>query len=331
MDFRGWVMNAVGIIEAAHVALESTGEQPGKIQNRQVVHWSYSVSSISAIAGAVIAIAAYVLGNFPLAMLGGVTAISNGISSFYLKKFTTYDTMEQLLQELTARIKSLAITIKDLGAENKKLSEINKKFGETPQNWKEQLIEGNKLTERAKRRLDRERRKNEYLLDKVKKMESVSVNINLALKEASNLLLSNTQVLSKENTQLKDHLTLLTDDLKSLEKIPLFEEKLGSLISTFQGLFDLLKDNLKDLKTENAKLQKYTFMLEGVRRQNDVLSQEITNLIARVKLTDDKIERHLTEMEQENKTLKEFTRLYPKAYGEFISKRKATHDSGSKK
>jgi methyl-accepting chemotaxis protein len=269
-----------GAHEALKIAREVTGknnisQQEGQLRGRRVKHWSYYLLLAGAVAGAIAGIIGAIISMTPLTVMGSILFVTNAVGAYYVRKFDTFNDLEDYVSVMSNSIKEMAGYIKKLKSINKELRGIGDDFEdnleETTQVWEhgyDQIRKEAKEIEKLTKRL-------ETTTKKLKKMEVLYSN----LQDAVNIFSNNVGDLSQGANDIDDKVGQLanqvTDSKAVLEQMDEENEEFDENNELYE---QLNRANIDFLDSFQKELQKIVNMHDDAIKLRDTFDEKEKSL-----------------------------------------------------
>lgn len=260
----------VSTIEVARGALALTGKNvdQGYWNGRNVTHWSTHLAMTGALIGAIAFVAGIAFDSIVIASLGGLLLVNNGISAYYLKKFSVFNSIDEVIRALALTVKELYDQVVALHEHIEVLEPATQRITDERIKIEARLKESTAVIEKLKgveKKYEEVSKKltaitNIYnplkgavdnFIRKVSELENYKLDfskLSLALKELAN-----------ERSQLEGSIKLIDDGTKKLDthekKIGDLSTQLGTLIDRWNANFQELQKQIVKLEEENDELQ----------------------------------------------------------------------------
>lgn len=259
----------ISSIDFAKGALALTGRNiPGNMSGRNISHWSTHLAMTGTLIGAIAFVSGIALDSIVVAALGGMLFVTNGISAYYLKKFSVFNSIDEVIHALAETIHELYQQIVGLHAQIGALGPSTQRLSDERIKIEARLKESNETIARLE--------KVEKQFAETNKKFTKLANIYGPLKDAVDnfirnvselkqneidltLLAKAVKDLANERTRLEGSIKAIDDGTKALDtqgnKIKDLSVRLGSLLDAWNGDFEDLKTQITKLETENDQLQ----------------------------------------------------------------------------
>lgn len=238
----------------------------GDLKGRKVIPFTFYVMVGAAVVGAIVAIAAGILGTIPLAVAGGVLVLIGSIGAYEVKRLAAAGTLAQVNaqsdvenEKLAESLKGANQTINDLKVENGELSQsiatYQSDIKTAQQKIADQLAQINEFTKQ---------------MDAIQKKLAQTATLDPALKTAFGDFTAASQSLQQQsdaqNAQFQDLTKVLSQwntDLEGLGSVEgTIETNLDALIAVYAKLPPLLE-------TLNRIIQQFSAACSNLKKQND--------------------------------------------------------------
>ena len=177
--------------KALKVANELTGSQgtssnTGVHKGRTFKHWSFYVLLGGGLVGLVATIAASILTMYPLIACGVVLFVTSSVGAYYIRKFDTFNELEDYVEEMSNKILDLSKIIKDLKKINKEFKDTRKRFEADIEKDEKIWNDGDKKVRKSAEEIKRLTKSLDVTTKKLKKMEELYSNLQNAVNIFSN-------------------------------------------------------------------------------------------------------------------------------------------------
>jgi DNA repair exonuclease SbcCD ATPase subunit len=255
----------VSALDAAQGALTLAGKanfDQSIWRNRNVTHWSTHVCMFGALVGGIALLIGITIDSIALATLGGFLFVTNSLASYYLKKFSVFFAIDEVIRALADTIKELYNQVVGLHNQIEAIGPIRERITDERKKIEQRLAESQATIEKLQKVV-----KDYQVVDK--KLAQV-VSVYQPLKQAVDEFISKVtqleksdldfqrlnnalKALAKERTKLEDSIKKLEDGTKILDT---HEKKIEVNISQLNYIMDGWSQRYTDIVDQNTRLAK---------------------------------------------------------------------------
>ncbi len=270
-----------GAHEALKIAKDVTGKkddvtmQEGQLRGRRAKHWSYYLLVAGAIGGGIAGVVGAIISMTPLTVMGSILFVTNAIGAYYVRKFDTFNDLEDYVSVMSNSIKEMASYVKRLKSINQELRGIGDEFENNLEQTTEVWEHGYEEVRREAKEIERLTQRLEMTTKKLKKMESLYAN----LQDAVNIFSNQVGELNQGATEIDDTVGLLasqvTDSKAVIEKMNEENDEFDEHNALYD---DLNHANLEFLSGFQKELEKIMNMHEDAILIRDTLDEKEKSL-----------------------------------------------------
>lgn len=303
-----------GAHEALKIAKDVTGKtsnvtmQEGQLRGRRVKHWSYYLLVAGAIGGGIAGIIGAIISMTPLTVMGSILFVTNAIGAYYVRKFDTFNDLEDYVSVMSNSIKEMASYIKRLKAINKELKGIGDDFEDNLEQTTEVWEHGYDRVRKEAKEIERLTKRLEVTTKKLKKMEVLYAN----LQDAVNIFSNQVCDLNKGATDIDDTVEQLANQVTDSKAVIDKMNEENDEFDENNELYDQLNEaNLEFLSGFQKELEKIMNMHEDAILIRDTLDEKekslrkVADTIATALKTISELQKQETEMKDKNSRLLE--------------------------
>lgn len=238
----------LGAAEALQFAKETVGDAVGAVSiegemgGRRYRHWSFWVLAAGAAVGAVAAVAAFIFSVQTIAWSGAFLFVTNAIGAHYIRKFDTLRELEDYVDLMAKKIKTLATIVLDLKKINQGLASTAEKLEENRNKTDEVWNEGEEKIHQKAAEFDKISKKLEETEKRLEKVKEMYDNLQKAV-----------LAFSQEVGKMEGHGAQFESKIKEMA------ETIGASMKVLEGLdaedkeFDALNEVYNKLNEANLK------------------------------------------------------------------------------
>lgn len=287
----------VNAIDVARDALSLTGKEveQGYWQNRNVTHWSTHVCMTGAFIGGMALIAGIAIDSTIIAALGSLLLVTNGLSAYYLKKFSVFSAIDDIIRALADTVRELYNQIVGLHTQIGAIGPARELITEERLKIETRLKESQATIDR----LQKVEKDYEAVSKKIVQITGVYQPLKSAvdefIKNVSELPKGNLDFerlsvamkgLADERTRFDDNVKTLGDETKELNT---HEKRVGDQISKLNTIINAWNSRYTELVGQNERLAKQVVELQRQIATFSSENQKAESLITRIEALRDKI------------------------------------------
>ncbi len=276
-------MNAA--LAAAYAAYNMTLE-PGEssLVGSVVKGWSYNLALTGTAAGAVVFVTSLVIADVALGVLGGSLFVVFGILSYSLDSLAVSATLNQIVDKLTQKIKTLHRLILNL---KKTVSSLNAELKQSSENIKKYEAMPAKIEEMDKK-LRASNAENQRVLSDWEKVTNENKEIAKGVQQLVSTFTVQVEKLPEEREALENLLTNVIGQVKTM----------GDGVFSLTQNNQMLKKHMEEFDCENQEFATNLQNMEKVLKGFSYHHHEQANQIEELKKQNRELDRNQDELEE---------------------------------
>lgn len=301
-------------ISVAQGALALTGKQldESNWEGRRTTHWSVHVTMAGTLIGAIVLLVGIAIDSIALSILGGFILITNGLSSYYLKKFSVFHAVDEVIRALSETIKELYEQVLSLHLQIQAIKPAADRIALERKQIEERLKESQATIAKLKG-VGKDYQKVAAELKHITAFYNpLKTSIDTFVAQVGELrenqidfgkLSAAIKDLAHQQTQIESSIKTLGDEST---KLTVHERGVAFQIEKLAGVIDQWNGRYNDLLTQNAKLEREVNELRVQMAAFDVENQRAEKLVNRIEKLRDAIpnQEALKAMIEELKKMK---------------------------
>lgn len=321
----------MGVIASASKALklanELTGEErasleTGKHQGRTFKHWSFYLLLGGSLVGVVATIAASILTMYPLIACGVVLFVSNAVGAYYIRKFDTFNELEDYVEEMSNKILDLTKIIKDLKKMNKEFKDTRKRLEIDIEKDAKIWTDGDKKVRKSAEEIKRLTKNLNVTTKKLKKMEELYTNLQNAVNVFSNHVVG----INENNKDMSIKIDKLANNVTDAKAVIESFDCENDEFDEHNELYDNLnKANLAFLtkfQEELEKIYKIQYSAKELKESLEKQSAALQEVTSRIQKSIDKTDEYSKEeasIKKENRKMLKKTQKMAEALNRIVN------------
>lgn len=252
----------VSALDAARGALTlaSNNTDQSYWQSRQVTHWSTHICMVGAFIGCVALLVGVTIDSIAFSTLGAFLFVTNALASYYLKKFSVFFSVDEVIRALSETVLSLYNQVVGLHNQIAGLEPARERLIEERKKIESRLKESQAAVEKLQKVEKEYHLINSKLMQITNAYNPLKGAIDAFIKKVGQLqkadinfeqLNQAMKALTQERTKLEANIQKFDTETKELDE---HEKRVGEHISQLSELMDNWNGRYVDLVSQNSKL-----------------------------------------------------------------------------